>query len=69
LPQNLLVDELKLAEIGPEFEHREMFPARTNTGQVSLFLWSEYGYQLYYDIYLMYLLPQIFISPAKGFLI
>ncbi|WJX84525.1 diaminopimelate epimerase [Trifolium repens] len=29
--QNLLVDELKLAEIGPNFEHHEMFPARTNT--------------------------------------
>ncbi|GAU23049.1 hypothetical protein TSUD_336970 [Trifolium subterraneum] len=29
--QNLLVDELKLAEIGPKFEHHEMFPARTNT--------------------------------------
>ncbi|RHN46640.1 putative diaminopimelate epimerase [Medicago truncatula] len=28
--QNLLVDELKLAEIGPKFEHYEMFPARTN---------------------------------------
>nr|AFK40242.1 unknown [Medicago truncatula] len=29
--QNLLVDELKLAEIGPKFEHHEVFPARTNT--------------------------------------
>lgn len=29
--QNLFVDELKLAEIGPKFEHHEMFPARTNT--------------------------------------
>lgn len=29
--QNLIVDELKLAEIGPKFEHHEMFPARTNT--------------------------------------
>ncbi|KAJ7977072.1 diaminopimelate epimerase, chloroplastic-like [Quillaja saponaria] len=29
--QNLQVDELKLDEIGPKFEHHEMFPARTNT--------------------------------------
>ncbi|KAE9590962.1 hypothetical protein Lal_00023315 [Lupinus albus] len=29
--ENLFVDELKLAEIGPNFEHHEMFPARTNT--------------------------------------
>ncbi|XP_027351980.1 diaminopimelate epimerase, chloroplastic [Abrus precatorius] len=29
--QNLSVDELKLAEIGPKFEHHEVFPARTNT--------------------------------------
>ncbi|KAL5058300.1 hypothetical protein RYX36_029904 [Vicia faba] len=29
--QNLVVDELKLSEIGPKFEHHEMFPARTNT--------------------------------------
>lgn len=35
--QNLLVDELKLAEIGPKFEHHEVFPARTNTGQICLF--------------------------------
>ncbi|KAL5135243.1 Diaminopimelate epimerase, chloroplastic [Glycine soja] len=32
--QNLLVDELKLAEIGPKFEHHEVFPARTNTGKI-----------------------------------
>ncbi|KAG5584565.1 hypothetical protein H5410_044999 [Solanum commersonii] len=30
--QELQVDELKLADIGPKFEHHEMFPARTNTG-------------------------------------
>lgn len=29
--QNLQVDELDLAQIGPKFEHHEMFPARTNT--------------------------------------
>ncbi|KAL1351813.1 hypothetical protein HN51_015689 [Arachis hypogaea] len=29
--QNLLVDDLKLAEIGPKFENHEVFPARTNT--------------------------------------
>ncbi|KAK7245235.1 hypothetical protein RIF29_40070 [Crotalaria pallida] len=29
--ENLFVDELKLAEIGPKFEHHEVFPARTNT--------------------------------------
>ncbi|GMH10133.1 hypothetical protein Nepgr_011974 [Nepenthes gracilis] len=29
--QNLQVDELNLAEIGPKFEHHHMFPARTNT--------------------------------------
>ncbi|KAJ4885252.1 hypothetical protein Rs2_35345 [Raphanus sativus] len=28
---NLKVDELNLPEIGPKFEHHEMFPARTNT--------------------------------------
>ncbi|KAJ1265912.1 hypothetical protein BS78_08G109800 [Paspalum vaginatum] len=27
----LKVDDLKLSEIGPKFEHHEMFPARTNT--------------------------------------
>lgn len=30
--QNLKVDDLNLPEIGPKFEHHEMFPARTNTG-------------------------------------
>ncbi|KAE8099458.1 hypothetical protein FH972_017439 [Carpinus fangiana] len=35
--QNLQVDELKLAEIGPKFEHHEMFPARTNTEFVQVF--------------------------------
>ncbi|KAL4354034.1 hypothetical protein GQ457_06G007830 [Hibiscus cannabinus] len=29
--QNLTVDELNLAVVGPKFEHHEMFPARTNT--------------------------------------
>ncbi|XP_054803473.1 diaminopimelate epimerase, chloroplastic [Prosopis cineraria] len=29
--QNILVDDLKLAEIGPKFEHHKAFPARTNT--------------------------------------
>ncbi|VVB02498.1 unnamed protein product [Arabis nemorensis] len=29
--QNLRVDDLNLQEIGPKFEHHEMFPARTNT--------------------------------------
>ncbi|KAL6846964.1 hypothetical protein ACP4OV_022817 [Aristida adscensionis] len=29
--QVLQVDDLKLSEIGPKFEHHEMFPARTNT--------------------------------------
>ncbi|KAK4281408.1 hypothetical protein QN277_012903 [Acacia crassicarpa] len=29
--QNILVDDLKLAEIGPKFEYHKMFPARTNT--------------------------------------
>jgi len=30
--QDLQVDDLKLEEIGPKFEHHEMFPSRTNTG-------------------------------------
>jgi len=30
--QVLQVDDLELTEIGPKFEHHEMFPARTNTG-------------------------------------
>ncbi|CAH8353107.1 unnamed protein product [Eruca vesicaria subsp. sativa] len=29
--QKLKVDDLNLPEIGPKFEHHEMFPARTNT--------------------------------------
>lgn len=33
MKQNLQVDELNLADIGPKFEHHAMFPARTNTGQ------------------------------------
>ncbi|GLT89629.1 hypothetical protein SLE2022_076060 [Rubroshorea leprosula] len=35
--QNLQVDELNLAEIGPKFEHHDMFPARTNTEFVEVF--------------------------------
>ncbi|KAL3358522.1 hypothetical protein AABB24_015566 [Solanum stoloniferum] len=35
--QELQVDELKLADIGPKFEHHEMFPARTNTEFVQVF--------------------------------
>lgn len=35
--QNLQVDELNLAQIGPKFEHHEMFPARTNTEFVQVF--------------------------------
>ncbi|KAK9922012.1 hypothetical protein M0R45_030496 [Rubus argutus] len=35
--QNLQVDELDLAEIGPKFEHHEVFPARTNTEFVQVF--------------------------------
>ncbi|KAJ3680834.1 hypothetical protein LUZ60_015323 [Juncus effusus] len=34
--QGLKVDELNLAEIGPKFEHHEMFPARTNTEFVEI---------------------------------
>ncbi|KAI8020405.1 Actin-depolymerizing factor 2 [Camellia lanceoleosa] len=34
MKKNLQVDELNLAQIGPKFEHHEMFPARTNTGQI-----------------------------------
>jgi len=29
--KTLQIDDLKLSEIGPKFEHHEMFPARTNT--------------------------------------
>ncbi|XP_043695197.1 diaminopimelate epimerase, chloroplastic-like isoform X1 [Telopea speciosissima] len=35
--QNLQIDELNLAEIGPKFEHHGMFPARTNTEFVQVF--------------------------------
>lgn len=34
---DLQVDELNLAEIGPKFEHHVMFPARTNTEFVQVF--------------------------------
>ncbi|MED6136570.1 hypothetical protein PIB30_057284 [Stylosanthes scabra] len=34
--QNLVVDELKLAEIGPKFENHKVFPARTNTEFVQI---------------------------------
>ena len=37
--QNLKVDDLNLPEIGPKFEHHEMFPARTNTGLWRLILY------------------------------
>ncbi|KAK9920729.1 hypothetical protein M0R45_029275 [Rubus argutus] len=35
--QNLQVDKLNLAEIGPKFEYHEVFPARTNTEFVQVF--------------------------------
>ncbi|XP_021819084.1 diaminopimelate epimerase, chloroplastic [Prunus avium] len=35
--QNLQVDELNLAEIGPKFENHVVFPARTNTEFVQVF--------------------------------
>ncbi|MCD7466286.1 hypothetical protein HAX54_002849 [Datura stramonium] len=35
--QDLQVDELNLADIGPKFEHHEVFPARTNTEFVQVF--------------------------------
>ncbi|CAN4116901.1 unnamed protein product [Withania somnifera] len=35
--QDLQVDELSLADIGPKFEHHEMFPSRTNTEFVQVF--------------------------------
>ncbi|KAI3995330.1 hypothetical protein MKX01_032132 [Papaver californicum] len=34
---NLLVDDLNLSDIGPKFEHHEVFPARTNTEFVQVF--------------------------------
>lgn len=36
--QALQVDDLRLAEIGPKFEHHVMFPARTNTGELNQWL-------------------------------
>lgn len=35
--QNLVVDQIKLADIGPKFEHHDVFPARTNTEFVQVF--------------------------------
>lgn len=35
--QNLQVDELNLADIGPKFEHHNMFPARINTEFVQVY--------------------------------
>ncbi|KAL9247750.1 hypothetical protein vseg_021148 [Gypsophila vaccaria] len=35
--QNLVVDQLNLADIGPKFEHHNVFPARTNTEFVEVF--------------------------------
>ncbi|XP_074286496.1 diaminopimelate epimerase, chloroplastic [Silene latifolia] len=35
--QNLVVDQLNLADIGPKFEHHVVFPARTNTEFVEVF--------------------------------
>ncbi|PIN15061.1 Diaminopimelate epimerase [Handroanthus impetiginosus] len=35
--KDLQVDELNLADIGPKFEHHEMFPAQTNTEFVHVF--------------------------------
>ncbi|XP_071706587.1 diaminopimelate epimerase, chloroplastic-like isoform X2 [Rutidosis leptorrhynchoides] len=35
--ENLVVDELNLADIGPKFEHHAVFPARTNTEFVQVF--------------------------------
>ncbi|CAN6576405.1 unnamed protein product [Malus baccata var. baccata] len=35
--QNMKVDELMLADIGPKFENHEVFPARTNTEFVQVF--------------------------------
>ncbi|KAG7033854.1 Diaminopimelate epimerase, chloroplastic, partial [Cucurbita argyrosperma subsp. argyrosperma] len=37
IEQNLQVDDINLAAIGPKFEHHEMFPARTNTEFVQVF--------------------------------
>lgn len=35
--QNMVVDQIKLADIGPKFEHHDVFPARTNTEFVQVF--------------------------------
>ncbi|KAI3862569.1 hypothetical protein MKX03_037673 [Papaver bracteatum] len=35
--KNLLVDDLNLSEIGPKFEHHEVFPTRTNTEFVQVY--------------------------------
>ncbi|XP_021774417.1 diaminopimelate epimerase, chloroplastic-like [Chenopodium quinoa] len=35
--QNLVVDQIQLADIGPKFEHHDVFPARTNTEFVQVF--------------------------------
>ena len=42
--QNLKVDDLNLQEIGPKFEHHEMFPARTNTGLWRLMVYISLSY-------------------------
>lgn len=44
MKQNLQVVELDLAEIGPKFEHHEVFPARTNTGWNLFTLWKCFCY-------------------------
>ncbi|RXH80576.1 hypothetical protein DVH24_004490 [Malus domestica] len=36
--QNMKVDELMLADIGPKFENHEVFPARTNTVRFGILL-------------------------------
>ena len=49
IEQNMKVDELMLADIGPKFENHEVFPARTNTGldlfvcgnAIYLFFWEQ----------------------------
>lgn len=51
LGQGLQVDDLKLAEIGPKFEHHQMFPSRTNTGYFFAFLL----YMLLLIMYIMHL--------------
>ncbi|KAF5750971.1 hypothetical protein HS088_TW03G01312 [Tripterygium wilfordii] len=39
--QNLQVDELNFGQIGPKFEHHDMFPARTNTEFVQVYSRSD----------------------------